>query len=101
MIAPPVMERVSNCRQKKTMPKTIKAGYKGKGMCAACVYSYKGGHPTMPDALCCKWYNSLCRLVCRNCSGAKVLKDEKLKAVTPLGGKQFDPPAIGPGEEIV
>lgn len=54
-------------------------GYKGRGMCAKCAFSEIIKLPTNKNnVLSCKYYGSLCRLVSRNCSGIKLLKDKPL-----------------------
>jgi hypothetical protein len=50
-------------------------GYKGKGMCAACMLSapkviWVGG----PPQLMCRYYAATCRSVSRNCTGIKSFK---------------------------
>ena len=47
-------------------------GYKGKGMCQHCNFSIH--QVVYKERLSCKWYESACKLVSRNCLGIRSLK---------------------------
>ena len=50
-------------------------GYKGKGMCANCHYSYERTRPGKTTKMkVCGYYGSACELVSRNCPGIRILK---------------------------
>ena len=65
-----------------TNGKPFGVGYKGKGMCKACVYSKpKQFYAGAPLTLLCTWFSNECKSVSRNCSGIRNLKEEYLNSI--------------------
>lgn len=56
------------------MENKIQQGYKGKGMCSNCYYSYDKTSPNGKKFLMCQKYGKWCYLVSRNCPGIPIFK---------------------------